>query len=119
MIPAMNNSTNTLARIVRGGTLESRHAGFLAVVDAAGQVRLTSGPLVQDRVSFMRSAAKPVQALPLVESGAADRFGLTPAHLALACSSHNGQPEHTRLVQEMLDRGGLQVGQLLCGAHLP
>jgi L-asparaginase II len=108
-----------LAHVTRGGISESRHAGFIAVADATGQARLTSGPLDQDRVSFLRSAAKPFQAIPLVESGAADAFGLTPAELALACASHSGQPEHTRQVQAMLDKGGLNADQLLCGAHYP
>ena len=108
-----------LAHVTRGGISESRHAGFIAIADANGKALLTSGPLDQDRVSFLRSAAKPFQAIPLVESGAADAFGLTPAELALACASHSGQPEHTRQVQAMLDKGGLRVDQLLCGAHYP
>lgn len=110
---------NTLSHVVRGGISESRHAGYLAIADAYGRLIYTSGPLDEDRVAFMRSSAKPLQALPLLETGAAERFGLTPAEIALACASHNGEPEHTRQVQIMLDKAGLQREQLLCGAHYP
>jgi L-asparaginase II len=110
---------NTLVHIIRGPISESRHAGFIAIADSQGRPIYTSGPLDEDRVSFMRSAAKPIQATALVESGAADRFGLTPAELALACASHSSQAEHVRLVQSMLDKGGLRAEQLLCGAHWP
>ncbi len=110
---------NILAHVTRGQISESRHAGFIAIADAQGHPLYTSGPLEEDRVSFMRSSAKPIQATALVESGAADRFGLTEAELALACSSHNGEPAHTNLAQAMLDKGGLQAAQLLCGAHWP
>lgn len=110
---------NILAHVTRGNISESRHTGFIAVADPHGRPLFTSGPLGEDRVSFMRSAAKPIQATALVESGAAERFGLTEAELAVACSSHNGQEEHTRLVQSMLDKGGLKAEQLLCGSHWP
>lgn len=110
---------NILAHITRGGISESRHAGFIAIADAEGRPLYTSGPLEEDRVSFMRSAAKPLQALALLETGAADRYGLTPAELALTCASHNGEPEHTSQVQVMLDKGGLQADGLLCGSHYP
>ncbi len=110
---------NILAHVTRGGISESRHAGFIAIANSAGEVLLTSGPLEDDRVSFMRSSAKPIQAMPLIETGAADRFGLSEAEIALACASHSGQPEHTRQVQSMLDKGGLRAEQLLCGSHWP
>ncbi len=110
---------NIIAHVTRGGLSESRHAGFIAVANSEGQPLYTSGPLDQDRVSFMRSSAKPFQALPLLETGTADRFGLTEAEIAMACASHGGEPEHVRQVQAMLDKGGLQAEQLLCGAHYP
>ncbi|HEX2914016.1 MAG TPA: asparaginase [Chloroflexia bacterium] len=110
---------NTLAHVVRGDISESRHAGFVAVADSTGHPLLTSGPLDEDRVSFLRSSAKPIQAIPLIETGAADHFGLTPAEIALACASHSGQDEHVRQVSVMLEKGGLSLDQLLCGAHYP
>ncbi len=110
---------NTLAHLTRGEISESRHAGFIAIANSQGQALYTSGPLEEDQVSFLRSSAKPMQATALVESGAADRFGLTPAELAIACASHNGEEEHTRLVAGMLEKGGLSPDQLLCGWHWP
>lgn len=108
-----------LIEVVRGGTSESRHRGFVAIADSEGQPVFTSGPLETDAVSFLRSSAKPIQALPLLESGAADRFGLSEAEIALACSSHNGEDAHVKGVQAMLDKGGLLADQLLCGTHPP
>ena len=110
---------NILAHITRGGISESRHAGFVAVANPQGQALFTSGPLDDDRVAFMRSSAKPLQALALIETGAADHFGLTEAEIAMACASHGGEERHVQQVQAMLDKGGLSADQLLCGAHYP
>lgn len=108
-----------LVDVVRGQTSESRHRGFLAIADSAGHPVFSSGPLENDVVSFLRSSAKPIQALPLIESGAADRFGLTEAEVALACASHSGEDNHVQGVLSMLEKGGLKPDQLLCGAHAP
>ena len=77
-----------LVEVTRGPEVESRHAGAFAVVDAEGGLVLSAGDV--ERPVFPRSAVKVIQALPLIESGAADRFGLTEAELALACASHSG-----------------------------
>jgi len=69
--------------------------------------------------TYLRSAAKPFQCLPLLLAGGEERFGLTPADLALICASHNGDPEHTRGAEDLLARGGFGVDDLLCGAHIP
>src|SRR5580698_2811747 len=66
---------------------------------------------------YPRSSLKPVQALPLVESGAADAFGLSDAELALACASHSGEPMHTTRVSAWLERIGCTEQDLACGAH--
>jgi L-asparaginase II len=71
------------------------------------------------RSTFLRSAAKPFQALPLVLAGGIERFGLDDSDLALICASHGGTPEHVRRVASLLDRGGFGAGDLQCGAHLP
>jgi L-asparaginase II len=97
--------------------IESRHRGAVAVVDAAGRVVLTLGDV--ERPVFGRSAIKPLQALPLVESGAADRFGLGEQELALACASHHGEAVHVAAVARWLERLGLDPDDLECGAHLP
>src|SRR5260370_32556576 len=66
-----------------------------------------------------RCAVKPMQALPLIESGAGERYGLGDAELALACASHGGEPGHVEVAQRMLARAGLDVSALECGTHWP
>jgi L-asparaginase II len=69
--------------------------------------------------TFLRSAAKPFQCVPLLLAGVAERFGLDAADLALTCGSHGGTPEHVRRAADLLARGGFGVEDLLCGAHPP
>jgi len=97
--------------------MESFHRGAYAIVDAAGAVVAARGDI--ERPVYPRSAIKILQALPLVESGAADRFGLTPAELALACASHDGEPAHVQTAASMLSKAGLDERVLECGAHWP
>src|SRR5882672_2047200 len=106
-----------LVEVLRGGVVESRHSGAVAVVDADGRRALVIGDV--ERPVYPRSAVKALQALVLVESGAADRYGLTDQELALACSSHNGEPDHIATAQRMLARAGLDAAALRCGAHPP
>lgn len=101
----------------RGDRVESRHRASLAVADHTGRLVLAVGEV--DRPVYPRSAIKPLQALPLVERGAADAFGLGDAELALACASHGGEPEHLALVRAWLERLGLDERGLGCGAHPP
>jgi L-asparaginase II len=106
-----------LVEITRGPMVESRHRGVIAVVDAEGEPVLAIGdvaPLV-----YPRSAVKALQALPLVETGAAAAFGLSDAELALACSSHNAEPMHVEAARRMLAKAGLEETALECGAHWP
>jgi len=106
-----------LVDVMRGSALESSHAGALAVVDAGGKLVLSLGDI--QRPIFPRSAVKVLQALPLVESDAADRLQLDDNELALACASHNGEPEHVRIAASMLAKAGVDVSVLECGAHWP
>ena len=106
-----------LAEILRGGRVESRHTGSFAVADTQGRIVLSGGDA--DRAIFPRSAIKALQALPLVASGAASRFGLSQAGLALACASHVGAPVHTDTAAAMLAACGRDAGCLECGAHWP
>jgi L-asparaginase II len=110
-------SNPVLVEVLRGSTVESAHTGALAIVDADGRVVTALGDV--DRPIFPRSAVKLLQALPLVESGAADRFALTDAELAIACASHNGEPEHVATSAGMLAKAGLDVSALECGTHWP
>lgn len=111
----MNNPV--LVEVTRGDMVESRHRGRVAVVDANGGLVAAYGDV--DAPVYPRSAIKPIQALQLVESGAADRFGLTARELALACASHSGEAAHVETVAAWLERIGLDETALGCGVHWP
>ena len=106
-----------LVEVLRGPLVESRHRGAAVVVDADGSTVLALGDA--DSAVFPRSAIKALQALPLIESGAADRFGFADEELALACASHSGEEGHVAVVTRMLGSGGLDASALGCGAHWP
>jgi len=106
-----------LAKVIRGGTVESAHRGHLIVLDGRGESVTAVGD--PNAVTFFRSAAKPFQALPCMTSGAADAFGFSDEEIALACASHSGEPRHVRIAALMLERIGLNEAHLHCGAHLP
>jgi L-asparaginase II len=106
-----------LVKVMRGSLVESRHRGAVAVVDAEGKTVLAIGNVTAP--VFPRSAVKALQALPLVEDGAADRFGFGDEELALACASHSGEPAHIAGVERMLAKVGLDLSALRCGAHYP
>jgi L-asparaginase II len=106
-----------VAEIRRGSLVESRHRGSVAVVDADGSLVLALGSV--ETLVYPRSAVKAMQALVLVESGAADRFGLADEALALACASHGGEPGHVAVVERMLAAAGLDPSALACGVHWP
>lgn len=106
-----------LVEVLRGAVVESAHRGAVAVVDADGKTVLDIGNTA--RPVFPRSAVKAIQALPLVESGAADAYGFGNRELALACSSHSGEPEHVALAASMLAKAELDSSALECGSHWP
>jgi L-asparaginase II len=101
--------------VTRGQLVESRHRGLAIVVDAEGEVVFSAGDV--EAAVFPRSACKAMQALPLVESGAADAFGFGNRELALACASHSGEPDHVATAAAMLKAAGLDESVLECGAH--
>ena len=103
--------------VTRGAGIESLHRVDAVVCDRKGGSVESWGDAA--RPVFPRSAVKPIQALPLVESGAAEVFGLSDAELALACASHGAQPEHVAAVRDWLERCGFDEGDLECGAHAP
>ncbi|MBA2754502.1 MAG: asparaginase [Chloroflexia bacterium] len=107
----------TIVEVTRGGRVESSHQGIVAVVDSDGALVASAGD--PDHVVFFRSSAKPFQAVPLVECGAADVFGFTPAELALCCASHVGTRRHQLAVAAMLAKLGLDETALRCGTILP
>ncbi|GIP39796.1 asparaginase [Paenibacillus sp. J31TS4] len=112
----MKDST-VLVHLIRGPLLESLHRGHAAVVDNEGRLLYSAGN--PDTVTFARSSAKPLQALPVLESGAARRFGITPKEIALLCASHNGEEEHIDTAAGLLAKLGLGEEALQCGPHDP
>ena len=112
-----SHANPVLVEVTRGDMVESRHRGAFAVVDVRGRVVESCGNV--EAPVFPRSAIKPIQALPLIETGAAAAFGLSDAEIALACASHNGEPRHVEAVTRCLARIGLSVADLECGASLP
>jgi len=106
-----------LIELTRGALVESVHAGAIAVVRADGEVVAAAGDIA--RPIFPRSAIKPLQALPFLESGAVERFGFGAPEIALACGSHVGARPHVAGVTAMLAGAGVPAAALACGAHEP
>src|SRR5438552_856701 len=110
-------TSTSLVEVWRGPIVESRHRGHIAAVTGEGK---TVGALgAPDTVTFLRSSGKPFQALPLLTSGAADRFGFTVQEIAIACGSHSGEPGHVETVHSMLRKIGVDERALKCGVHEP
>lgn len=106
-----------MTEIWRGSLLESLHSGHAVICDDTGQIVQSWGD--PDALIFPRSSSKMIQALPLITSGAADKFGLTSEQLALACASHNGADIHTSRVRAWLDRLDLTDSDFRCGTQDP
>ena len=112
----MNVSPRLLV-VRRGHEEESFHCGRAVVATATGKIVLAIGDA--EAPIFPRSAIKPMQAIPLVASGAAETFGLTDAEIALACGSHVGSPLHVATAQSILKKINLSFDALGCGVHWP
>jgi L-asparaginase II len=119
--PSANNreipAPEPLVEVTRGGLTESRHRGHVIAVEPDGRIVAQLG--ARETVTFLRSSAKPHQAIPLLTSGAADRFNFNEREVALACASHNGEAIHTQVAASMLRKLGLGPEALKCGIHDP
>jgi L-asparaginase II len=116
--PAKTAAQNpVLVEATRGEMVECRFRGAFALADSEGRILAAAGDI--DRPVYPRSAVKPLQALALVESGAAQAFGLGSKEIALACASHGAEPRHLEAVAAWLKRLGLSEVDLECGAHAP
>jgi L-asparaginase II len=119
--PSENNqevpAPEPLVEVTRGSITESRHRGHVVAVEPDGTVVAYLG--APATVTYLRSSAKPHQAIPLIASGAADRFGFNEKEIALACASHSGEPIHTEVAASMLKKIGLGPEALKCGIHEP
>ena len=106
-----------LLEVTRGNIIESVHYGSIAIVDSKGKLISSYGD--PQTVAFLRSSAKPFQALPFVEYGGVEYFGLTPRELSIACASHEGSDLHVQTVQGIQKKVGVAERQLQCGIHMP
>ena len=106
-----------LTVVTRGETVESVHAGAIAVADTAGRVLYAAGDPAL--LTFTRSALKPLQALPFVAAGGPERFGFEPAEVAMLCASHAGESRHVEAAASMLHKAGNRPDELQCGTHAP
>ncbi|UJL45690.1 asparaginase [Virgibacillus sp. NKC19-16] len=106
---------NSIANVYRSGVIENSHLGHIAVVDEKGRLLYSYGDPY--RLTYARSCMKPVQAVPLIESGAADDFRFDQADISLACSSHNSEEHHLARVLSMLEKTGQNESVLQCGFH--
>jgi L-asparaginase II len=108
---------NVAATVYRGESVENTHAAHVAVVDAEGRLLYAFGNPA--RMTLARSAAKPAQALAVLETGALERFGFDDADLALMCASHNSEPRHIERTRAMLAKAHATEADLRCGGHSP
>lgn len=115
--PNVSPASPLVVEVTRGNMVECLHHASYAICDSAGHVVLSGGDI--ERPVYGRSAIKPLQAIPLLETGAADRWSLAPAEIAVACASHGGEPRHVTVIGDWLTRIGLSESDLECGPHLP
>lgn len=113
----MSTAYQPVFELTRGRIVECVHFGAAAVVDAQGRLLASLGD--PQLVTFLRSSAKPFQALPFVERGGPEKFGLTPREIALMCASHSGTDEHVETIKSMQAKIGVTVDDLMCGQHYP
>lgn len=113
----MNSRSQALVSVYRGDLVESVHRGHIAVADIDGKLLRWAGD--PGCVTYFRSSAKPIQVLPIVASGAVDRFGITDSELAVMAASHRGEDIHVEAVTSILGKIGLTESALMCGTHAP
>lgn len=112
-----NSPYQPVFELTRGGTVESIHYGAVAVVDASGALLAWYGD--PEAVTFMRSSAKPFQAIPFFENDGPEFFQFSLPEQAILCASHSGTDEHVATIQSLQKKAGISESQLLCGVHEP
>src|SRR5688500_17755180 len=115
--PVGEGSAQPLFEVTRGRIVESVHYGSIAVVDSNGKLISSHGD--PNAVAFLRSSAKPFQAIPFVEREGVEHFSFTQAELSISCASHEGSDLHVQTVEAMQKKIGLEEDQLQCGTHMP
>jgi L-asparaginase II len=114
---SMRETGPIAATVYRGASIENTHRAHVAVVDANGRLLASFGD--PSRMTLARSAAKPAQALAVLETGALERFGFDEADLALMCASHSSEPHHIERTRQMLAKAHASEADLRCGGHPP
>jgi len=114
---SLKNQYKPIYTLKRGSTVESTIFGGIAVVDSSGRLIASHGN--PETITFLRSSAKPLQTLPLVELGGLKRFGITPRQLAVTCASHSGTDQHLRVIRSLQNSIGVEESDLKCGTHPP
>jgi L-asparaginase II len=112
-----DGTAQPLFQVTRGRIVESIHYGLIAVVDSNG--RLISSYGDPKAVVFLRSSAKPFQAIPFVEHGGVEHYGYTARELSISCASHEGSDLHVQTIEDMQKKIGLEENHLQCGTHMP
>ncbi len=107
--------SDILLKIYRGNLVENIYCGDIVIVDKKGNPIFSVGD--SEKITYWRSSAKPIQAMPVIYSGAADKYKLTDKEIAIMASSHSGEEKHIKLIYSILDKIGLDEGNLLCGAY--
>lgn len=110
-----NTSYDPIFQLTRGNIVESLHFGAIAVVEPTGRMAAWYGD--PGLVTFTRSSAKPLQALPFLENGGMSYYGLTLQEVALLCASHSGTDEHVAVVKSIQSKTGVSESDLMCGTH--
>jgi L-asparaginase II len=111
-----DSSYAPIFQLTRGDIVESLHFGAIAIMEANGRMVASYGD--PDLITFTRSSAKPLQALPFLEDGGMSHFGLTLQEVALICASHSGTDEHLAVIQSIQAKTGVQEADLMCGVHI-
>jgi len=114
----MNQQTYLpIFELVRNGVVESTHFGAIAVADVHGNLIASYGD--PHAVAFLRSSAKPIQAIALIENGGIPRYNLTQEEIAIICASHHGTDNHFEVLNRLQNKVGIREADLLCGVHAP
>ena len=111
------STTQPILELTRGSVVEATHFGSIAVVDSTGKLLNSYGD--PHTVAFLRSSAKPFQALPFVEYGGVEHYGFTQSELSISCASHETSQMHLDTVTAMQKKIGIHESSLQCGGHLP
>lgn len=103
--------------LTRGEVVESIHHGAICVVSSTGDCLASYGS--SQALTFLRSSAKPFQALPLIERQGHIHYGFLPHEIAITCASHSGTDEHVAVIESIQKKVGINESHLLCGVHYP